>query len=229
MNSETEGGGGMRCFTPGQTVQRRDMWHDQVWSTQALRVIDDSATALVTAMWPGAEVRVPDSYARSRRSAHMAERGDVIRQLAAGTWTLTDTCWQDTVLVLWRPPHTYFSVNAFYTVDGGDGGTRLRNWYINFERPSVRRGQGFDTFDLFVDLVVDADLSTWNWKDEAEYAQARRLGIVDDSEHAQVDAARDQALAWVTERRGPFAEAGWWAAWRRDSTWPTPTFARIAR
>ncbi len=59
----------------------------------------------------------------------------------------------------------------------------------------------FDTFDLLVDLLTGADLSGWRWKDEAEYVDARRLGIIDDAEHAQVDAAREQALALLTERQ----------------------------
>lgn len=224
MNDESEGDCSMQSFTPGQTVQRRDMWQGRVWSTQALRVIDDSATALVTAAWPGAEVRVPDSYAQARRSGITAERGEAVRQLAAGAWHLTATAWEETVLLLWKAPLAHFSVNAFYSLDGG---CSLRNWYINFERPSVRHAYGFDTFDLFVDLVVDADLSTWRWKDQDEYAQARRLGIVNDTDHAQVEEARAQAVAWVTERSGPFAEADRWAAWRPDPTWPTPILAHV--
>jgi hypothetical protein len=38
-----------------------------------------------------------------------------------------------------------------------------------------------------VDLVVAPDLSSWKWKDEAEYAHVRRLGIV--TEHRAVDDA----------------------------------------
>ncbi|MER6127490.1 DUF402 domain-containing protein [Streptomyces sp. NPDC001795] len=128
------------------------------------------------------------------------------------------------MVLLWKAPLAHFSVNAFYSLDAG---CSLRNWYINFERPSVRHAYGFDTFDLFVDLVVDADLSTWRWKDQDEYAQARRLGIVTDTDHAQVEEARAQAVAWVTERSGPFSEADRWAAWRPDPTWPTPILAHV--
>lgn len=216
----------MDFFGVGQTVQRRDVFRGRVWSAQALRVVEDTPVALVTCAWPGAGVRVPAAYARARRGETTASREEAVRQLADGTWTLSAGEWQDTVLLLWKAPDAHFSVNAFYS---GDADHRLLTWYVNFERPNVRRPRGFDTFDLLVDLLVDADLSRWRWKDEAEYAQARRLGIIDEAEHAHVDAAREQALALVAERAGPFAEAERWAAWRRDPAWPTPSLPSAPR
>ncbi|MEU1309028.1 hypothetical protein ABZ419_09030 [Streptomyces cinnamoneus] len=65
---------------------------------------------------------------------------------------------------------------------------------MNFERPTARTSDGFGTFDLTVDLVVGPELTGWRWKDEDECAHARRLGIVSDSEHQAVEAARDQVL-----------------------------------
>ncbi|WP_317985953.1 hypothetical protein [Streptomyces sp. 5-10] len=97
---------------------------------------------------------------------------------------------------------------------------------MNFERPTVRTGDGFDTFDLTVDVVVAPDLTSWQWKDEDEYAHVRRLGIVTDTEHQAVDAARDQALAMLEERSGPFADAAAWSAWRWNPTWPAPQLPR---
>ncbi|WP_405607447.1 DUF402 domain-containing protein [Streptomyces sp. NBC_00076] len=128
--------------------------------------------------------------------------------------------WQDTELLLWKPPARWFSINAFYTTAG------LRNWYVNFEHPMVRTVNGFDTFDLTVDLVVDPDLTTLTWKDEDEYAHVRRLGIVTDIEHQSVDAARAQVLAMIEERSGPFADADAWAGWRWDQAWPVPRLPR---
>ncbi|MCM2416480.1 DUF402 domain-containing protein [Streptomyces sp. RKAG290] len=112
--------------------------------------------------------------------------------------------WQETELLLWKPPTAWFSINAFFTPDG------LRNWYVNFERPTTRTGDGFDTFDLTVDLVIAPDLATFTWKDEDEYAHVRRLGIVTDTEHRAVQLARAQVLAMLEERAGPFADADRW-------------------
>ncbi|WP_240508873.1 DUF402 domain-containing protein [Streptomyces agglomeratus] len=102
-------------------------------------------------------------------------RTEAFDAMATGVWELAAAVWQEIELLLWKPPTEWFSVNAFYTSAG------LRNWYVNFERPTCRTTEGFDTFDLTVDLVVDPDLTGWQWKDEDEYAHVRRLGIITDS------------------------------------------------
>ncbi|MGW7199750.1 hypothetical protein [Streptomyces chryseus] len=58
-----------------------------------------------------------------------------------------------------------------------------------------------------MDLVVDPDLSGWQWKDEDEYAHVRRLGIVADTEHQAVDAAA-------------------WTSWRWNQASPAPQLPR---
>ncbi|MFD6911298.1 DUF402 domain-containing protein [Streptomyces virginiae] len=128
--------------------------------------------------------------------------------------------WQETDLLLWKPPEAWFSINAFYVPDGD--GRRLRNWYVNFEHPTRRTEAGFDTFDLTVDLLIDPDLTRWEWKDEDEYAHVRRLGIVSDAEHQAVDAARAQVFGMLADRSGPFAAGNRWAVWRWEPTWPAP-------
>jgi len=144
--------------------------------------------------------------------------------MAAGEGELVSAVWQETVLMLWKPPAAWFSVNAFYATDGD--GHRLRNWYVNFEHPTRRTAGGFDTFDLAVDLVIAPDLGLPRWKDEDEYAHIRRLGIVSDSEHQAVELARVQVLDTLEARTGPFADAASWAAWRWDESWPPPRFPR---
>ncbi|MFD6249655.1 DUF402 domain-containing protein [Streptomyces roseolus] len=107
-------------------------------------------------------------------------------------------------------------------------GSRLRNWYVNFEHPTRRTEAGFDTFDLALDLVVTPDLTHWEWKDEDEYAHVRRLGIVSDAEHQAVDDARAQVTAMLADRSGVFAQAGRWAAWTWEPAWPAPRLPRPA-
>ncbi|MGW7594908.1 DUF402 domain-containing protein, partial [Streptomyces rubiginosohelvolus] len=188
---------------------RRDVHRSgRVWSERALRVVTDTSEALVAACPPGAETRWPALYVKSRADGDRAVRTEAFDAMASGVWELAAAVWQETELLLWKPPTAWFSVNAFFIPDGA--GRRLRNWYVNFERPTVRTGDGFDTFDLTVDLVVDPDLASWQWKGEDEYAHVRRLGIVTDTELQVVDAARDQALAMLEERSGPFADAAAW-------------------
>ncbi|MFD7681049.1 DUF402 domain-containing protein [Streptomyces sp. NPDC060187] len=214
----------MRSFVTGQTVVRRDVHRSgRVWSEQALRVVADTREALVTACVPGAEARWPALYAQAR-AKDRSVRTEAFDAMASGRWELAGAVWQETDLLLLKPPTSWFSINAFFVPDGD--GRRLRNWYVNFEHPTRRTETGFDTLDLALDLVVAPDLTRWEWKDEDEYAHVRRLGIVSDTEHRAVDAARGEVLAMLTERSGVFAQAKRWAAWRWEPTWPTPHLPR---
>ncbi|MFI9311321.1 DUF402 domain-containing protein [Streptomyces triculaminicus] len=213
----------MRGFETGQTVVRREVHRSgRVWSEHALRVVADTSEALVAACLPGAETRWPALYVKARADGDRAVRTEAFEAMASGVWELAAAVWQETELLMWKPPTAWFSVNAFYTADG------LRNWYVNFERPTRRTTDGFDTFDLTVDLVVDPDLTSWQWKDEDEYAHVRRLGIITDTEHQAVDAARAQALAMLAERAGPFADAAAWSTWRWNPAWSAPSLPRPA-
>ncbi|GAA2938843.1 DUF402 domain-containing protein [Streptomyces enissocaesilis] len=203
----------MRSFETGQTVVRRDVHRSgRVCSEQALRVVADTGEALVTACAPGAKARWPALYAQARAERDRSVRTEAFDAMATGRWELAAAVWRETDLLLWKPPAAWFSVNAFYVPDGH--GRRLRNWYVNFEHPTRRTGAGLDTFDLTVDLVVTPDLARWEGKDEDEYAHVRRLGIVSDTEHRAVDAARGEVLAMLAEPSGIFAQAERWAAWR---------------
>lgn len=211
----------MTTFEIGETVIRRDVHRGRVWSALALRVIGDTDEALVTACAPGAEARRASLYAKARTDDDRSARAAAFEAMSTGEWELEPGVWQDTELLLWKPPQAWFSINAFFAPDH-DGVHRLRNWYVNFEHPNRCAPDGFDTFDLTVDLVIGPDLSTLRWKDEDEYAHVRRLGIVTDAEHRSVELARAQVIALLEQRGGPFAAADRWAAWRWNPSWPTP-------
>jgi hypothetical protein len=70
------------------------------------------------------------------------------------------------------------------------------------------------------DVDGSGDLSAYRWKDEDEYAQGRRLGLISDALHQRVDAARQQAISLIECRQGPFADD--WSSWQRDPAWPAP-------
>lgn len=201
------------------TAVRRDVFGSRVWSAQALRVVRDTAEALVVACCPGAEGMAPTDWIASRVSGDAAPRERAVGSLAAGGWRLAPWRWESAVLLLWNPPGTYFSVNAFYDLAGDCG---LNRWYVNFQRPLRRTASGFDTFDLLLDLVVAPDLARWEWKDEDEYAHGRRLGVVGESDHRGVEEARGQVLGMIENREGPFADGAGLRDWRWDPLWPVP-------
>jgi len=157
----------------------------------------------------------PTTWIHWLRTGDEEVREQAIPNLAAGRWELDRWTWRDAVLISRSAPGDWFTVSRFFRPDDPEPG-----WYVNFERPHTRTAIGIDTFDLLLDLVVAPDLSTWTWKDEDEYAHARRIGLIDDATHRALDRARQQAIELVTARSGPFA--GDWSTLPVDRTWPLP-------
>lgn len=201
----------MRSFAAGETVVRRDVFRGRVWSAHAFTVEEDTAEALVVGCGPGSESLAPTTWIASQHGGQREAREQALPSLAAGSWELGPWIWRRTAQLEWVPAGTWFSVNAFYEPDGEH---RLRNWYVNFQRPMRRTAIGFDTFDLLLDLVVAPDLSRWSWKDEDEYDQGRRLGVVGDDDHRAVESAREEVLDMIERQAGPFAGNSRWRAWR---------------
>jgi len=202
-------------FVEGSTAVRRDTLGSKIWSAAPHRVVLDSGDELVLARWPGVEMLSPTTWIQWLLTRDPAVRKQSIPNLAAGRWELGRWTWRDTTLLCQFRAGDYFSVHRYF-----GGGHRHGRWYVNFELPYRRTHIGIDTLDLLLDLVVEPDLAGYTWKDEDEYAHGRRLGLIDDALHAQVDAARQQVLALIQGRQGPFARD--WSGWQRDPGWPTP-------
>jgi protein associated with RNAse G/E len=204
-----------RRFEPGATAVRRDVFAGKVWTAAPFRVVRDHGDELVLTCWPGIESLAPATWTEWLRTGDEAVRKQALPDLAAGRWELERWIWRDTVLLTRLGAGEYFSVSQFFTPDG-----RAARWYVNFERPFRRTPIGIDTFDLLLDLVIAPDLSWHAWKDEDEYAQGRHLGLIDDTTHRHVDEGRQQVMALLEDRHGPFAED--WSGWSVAVDWPKP-------
>lgn len=202
-------------FPVGATAVRRDTLRGKVWSATPNRVLADTGSDLAFACWPGVQMYAPTTRSEWLRTGDDDIRQQAIPNLAAGNWDLGIWTWQDTtVLSRLRAGH-YFSVHQFL-----GSGQRAGKWYVNFELPFRRTSIGIDNFDLLLDLVVDPESLDYEWKDEDEYAHGRRLGVIGDDVHAQVDRARQEVVALIGARAGPFALD--WSGWQRDPDWPAP-------
>lgn len=206
-------------FRADSIVVRRDVFRGKVWTATPFRVVSDGNDQLAMAIWPGVERLAPTHQAAlSSSQRDETVRNFALPNLASGSWELATWIWgtshhQTTKLTLLMPG-AYFSVDVCFR-DAGDEAI----WYVNFERPFQRTPIGIDTFDLLLDLVVEPDAS-FRWKDEDEYTHGRRLGIVSDDEHRQVQQAREQVLALLDRRVGPFD--GQWLSWQPEAQWPLP-------
>jgi predicted RNA-binding protein associated with RNAse of E/G family len=50
--------------------------------------------------------------------------------------------------------------------------------YINIDSAYERTRFGFDTWDMFLDVVVEADRKSWRYKDEDEFDDAIKADLI---------------------------------------------------
>ncbi|TDC26113.1 DUF402 domain-containing protein [Streptomyces sp. 8K308] len=117
------------------------------------------------------------------------------------------------VLKLARPDEPW-SVWLFW-----ERGWRFKNWYVNLEEPRSRWSGGVDSEDHFLDIAVYPDHS-WEWRDEDEFAQALRAGLLTEEQAAGVREAGRRAAALIGDWGPPFSER--WVSWRPDPRWDVP-------
>ena len=202
-------------FAEGDTATRRDVLDGLVFSASPHRVLADTGDVLMLAHWPGIAAKAPRTWTDWCRTGDDAVRKQALPDLAARSWELDDWVWERTGRITWIGLDEWFSVHRNFDLDGNP-----LNWYLNFERPIRRTPSGVDTFDVMIDLVTAPDLSSWQWKDEDEYAELSRLGVIGPDERRQIEAARERAVAFVESRGGPLSED--WSSWQADPAWPLP-------
>ncbi|MEV4749098.1 DUF402 domain-containing protein [Streptosporangium sp. NPDC049248] len=203
-------------FPTGTTAIRRDTYAGRVLTAMPHRVIHDTGGEIALACWPGVQSLVPTTWIDWLQTGNPASRDAALRAYAARQWELGRWTWRDTIWLSITTQGAFFSVNLYFNAEHHS----LDRWYVNFQRPCQRTTEGIDTFDLALDLVVEPDLSRWTWKDQGEYDQSRRMGIITDAEHRGVQAARAEVVAMIESRHGVFGAN--WPEWRADPSWPVP-------
>lgn len=208
--------GQRESFAAGATVVRRDVLRGEIWTAGPLRAVHDRPGGeLLLARWPGIEALVSTTWIDWLAEGDDSAREQAVALLVNGDWRLAPGRGETPRCSAGSVSTRNFSVHRFHDVESGE-----MNWYVNFERPYRRTRIGIDTFDLLIDLVVAPDLSSWSWKDEDEYAQGRRLGLIGDAEHRRIEQARLRAVALIESRGGPLAQD--WSDWRVQPDWPLP-------
>ncbi|GAA1868879.1 DUF402 domain-containing protein [Asanoa iriomotensis] len=163
-------------FALGSVVHRREVLHGDVWLSMPVRVIADDD---VLAVWLAEGTPLtfpPHPFGPHPWSDHTH-------------WTTTG------VLHLHR-------VGDAHAVWGFFRGDQLDHWYVNFQAPYHRTGDGFDTVDHGVDMVISED--EWHWKDRDDVAEQVRIG--------RLTAVEAQAVWAETERVANALDNGerWW-------------------
>jgi hypothetical protein len=161
------------AWEPGHTVVRRFLYAGRVGPAIPTRVVVDDAHGPVVTHWADVSCRMTAGYGGPSSTRSRDSRLALVDDLAAGRYRLVEYTWTDTVMLTVLLPGEWFSVAALFAeVDH-----RLLCWYVNFEVPFLRTPLGFDSSDLFLDLVAGPE-GGWFWKDEDEYGHAQRIGLI---------------------------------------------------
>ncbi|WP_030202261.1 DUF402 domain-containing protein [Streptomyces sp. NRRL S-87] len=180
----------------------------QVHICRPVTVVQDTPDLLAVWMAPGTECVKPVlADGTPVHEEPLATRYTAPRTTERAPW------WGTGVLKLARPDDPW-SVWLFW-----DHGWRFKSWYVNLEEPRRRWAGGVDSEDHFLDISVYPDRS-WKWRDEDEFAQAQRVGLMDAGRADRVRAAGRAAVERIEAWGAPFSDG--WQDWRPDPTWEVP-------
>ncbi|MEU3750873.1 MULTISPECIES: DUF402 domain-containing protein [Streptomyces] len=206
----TESGGPQQHWAPGEQIlwRYRGNGTGAVHICRPVTVVQDTPELLAVWMAPGTEcVRPVLTDGTPVHEEPLATRYTAPRTTERSQW------FGSGVLKLARPEDPW-SVWLFW-----ERGWRFRSWYVNLEEPRTRWSGGVDSEDHFLDISVYPDHS-WLWRDEDEFAQAQRAGLMDPEQAARVKAAGSRAVEQIRSWGTPFADG--WENWRPDPGWPVP-------
>ena len=189
-------------FKPGQTIICRQIWQNRVFEERPEIVVQDSPEMLALYLHPNTIIRQPVS--RTGEKATYLDRLNL-------TWTLAEVPWIPPRRLRLSIPGAFYSVLLFWNEDNS-----LRAWYINLEESIHRTPQGFNYIDLFLDIIIEPDLSNWRWDDEDELEEAVKRRFISQKSSDMLYSEGRKAIEWLLSGNSPFNE---WETWRPDPVW----------
>ena len=188
-------------FAAGAPVALREVWNGSVWTARPAIVVEDRPEQVILYIPAGTRWFAPVHEGRrlklQRPNYELAELRNDYRPVLSFAWPETHAA----VLLPFRPDWSPV------------------HWYVNLEDPLRRSEIGFDTLDHKLDVILELD-GSWRWKDEDEFTEAIRLGLIDAAQEPVLRTAAEDAVRRITEREPPFDRE--WGSWRPDPSWPVP-------
>lgn len=127
-----------------------------------------------------------------------------------------DKTWARWRLLTFKRPRDEHSISLVWHHDTG----RFAHWYIDLTSPLRRRVFGFDLVENGPDVVVEPDMSSWLFKDEAELEWAVAHETYTRAEADALYAEGRRAVERLLRERSDFER---WIDWRPDPTWRQAT------
>ena len=200
-------GGSVKLFAPGDSV----VWRSVLRAERAVQtvwpwtVVQDGESEIV--------LYLPAGTVGKHRTGIRGGPHD--RMLLEWDGGHADVTWRRTnVLRLYRVGDPYSLWLAF------DATSWELAWrYINLEDPWRRTAIGFDSRDVYLDLVAGPEGDDWEWKDEDELAWVVEQGRIDTARAAQIRADGERAVEAVRA----MGSLDRWKTWRPDPNWRAPS------
>jgi len=192
-------------FEPGQTIICRQIWQNRVFEERPEIVVQDSSEMFALYLHPYTIIRQPVS--------RTGEKADYLDRLNL-SWTLTKAPWIGLRRLRLYIPGAFYSLLLFWNEDNS-----LLAWYINLEEPIRRTTQGFEYIDLFLDILAEPDLSSWQWLDEDELLEAVKRGFISKKTSDMLYSEGMRAIERLQSGNSPF---NGWETWCPDRSWQLP-------
>jgi predicted RNA-binding protein associated with RNAse of E/G family len=187
-------------FAPGQTIDLVEVWLGRIWEQRTSVVVED--TPELVALWtpPSTDALVAvDADAKPMRMPVGDWHLTPAKTFASGSLGLHVPGQGHSVIVIFDPPPGYSP------------------WYINIESDLERTAAGFEYEEHVLDVLVEADLKTWRWKDEDELVEAVAIGMFTSEQAAEFRAEGERAIEWLLSRRPPYDRD--WLSWQPPTEW----------
>lgn len=201
-------------FEPGKHIVIRNVFQGCVQTVFPSIVVVDSPELVVT--WLPLETPVLNGVTDPSAKYDGGNRRLSAETMIAKQWDMAERNWHTSGTLRIKNPRFMWSLWVFWEPKM----TEVRSWYINIDATYKRTRLGFDTWDMFLDVVVQPDRKTWRYKDEDEFAEAIEAGIFTAFEAQEVRDTAARALQSIAENRKPFSNI--WADWRPDILWGIP-------
>lgn len=192
-------------WSSGDHVLLRQVWPGGIWAAIPATFVEDCSDLVSLYIAPGSTFAGPD-----------CSRDEHLHVAASRAWKLK--------LYEWTGQHHLWSslpgeAASIWTIWSAPDWTHV-GWKVNSELPLKRTPLGFDTTDHVLDATINADLTSWQLKDEDELAVAIELGLFSGAEAEQIRLETQRiAEECVTSRRRRLQK---WAAWRPPAGWNLP-------
>ncbi len=194
-------------WKPGDTVVIRGVWKGELWWACPQYVVQDTPE-LVALYW-----RAGTPLRRWYRRPTVREVLSGSPQLVKAEWTGTD------VLSLVRPGEAH-SVDLMWDAYHHT----LDCWYIQLQEPFRRTYIGFDTMDQILDIIIEPDRGSYQWKDEDEFAEAQAIGVYTADQAQAIRQEGQQVIELLQTNSPPFCDG--WENWLPPADWSIPQFPR---